>query len=117
MPYQEPEMGPEIYRSACLIRPIYLGMKDSVRENTGKQQDFGSENIIAGYIASALDIEDQVVEGIYTDYVKREAWPASMKEEAFQSIRTYLEILIKDSARHKKTVLSLQDRLNADNTD
>lgn len=92
-------------------------MKDIARESTGKQQDVGSEKILAGYIASALDLEDQLLSSMYVDYMKQDAWPAAMKKEAIQSIRTYLEILLGDTEKHKRILLSLQDRLDTDAAD
>lgn len=92
-------------------------MQESIRENTDKQQDFDSEKILAGYIASALDTEDRVVESIYVDYMKRDAWPVTMKEEAMQSIWAMLGILLEDTQKHKRILLSLQNELGDNDAD
>ena len=92
-------------------------MQESIRENTGKQENIESEKILAGFIASALDIEDRVAESIYVDYMKRDAWPAEMRAESFESIRSYLTVLIKDTQKHRRMLLSLQKGLNTDAKD
>ena len=73
-------------------------MQESIREDTNKQDDLESEKILAGFIASALDTEDRFAESMYVDYMKRDAWPAEMRAESFESIRSYLTVLIKVSS-------------------
>jgi hypothetical protein len=58
----------------------------------------------------ALDIEDKLAHSIYSDYMCREYWPAELKNDAFEKIRKYLQILIEDTERHRNTVEHLQSK-------
>jgi hypothetical protein len=70
--------------------------------------------ILAGYLASALDMEDRVSNSIYRDYLLRENWPKNLKPEIFQNIRQYLNVLIEDTEKHRKTILSIIEKYEQD---
>jgi len=69
---------------------------------------------IAGILASALDMEDQISHSVYHDYLDRARWPGRMNEEVFQNIRSILMTLLKDTQRHKNILVGLQRRYDAD---
>ena len=56
--------------------------------------------ILAGYLASALNMEDEISNGVYADYLKPEDWPEQIKPEIFQKIRDRLIILIEVIAQN-----------------
>ena len=62
---------------------------------------------LAGFLASALDMEDEISNSVYKDYVNAKNWPKTLKPEAFQKIKEYLTILIEDTRRHRKIILGL----------
>ncbi|MFZ0034556.1 MAG: hypothetical protein WAK60_06170 [Sedimentisphaerales bacterium] len=70
--------------------------------------------ILAGFLASALDMEDEISGGVYKDYIEAKNWPKNLKPEAFQSIREHLNILIEDTRRHKKTISGLIEQHGQD---
>ena len=63
--------------------------------------------ILAGYLASALNMEDEISNGVYSDYLKPENWPEQINPEIFQKIRDRLIILIEDTRKHKKIIAAL----------
>jgi len=67
----------------------------------------GKPKTIAGYLASALDMEEQISGGVYQDYLDAKNWPANLKPKSFKTIRDYLTILIKDTEKHKKMLSDL----------
>jgi len=81
--------------------------------------DFSEKNpnnaevkVIAGFLASALDIEDTMSLNVYGDLLDRQSWPANLTEETFQNIRNFLTTLIQDTEAHKKAFLELKNKLN-----
>ena len=81
--------------------------------------DFSEKNpnnaevkVIAGFLASALDIEDTMSLSVYGDLLDRQSWPANLTEETFQNIRNFLTTLIQDTEAHKKAFLELKNKLN-----
>lgn len=69
---------------------------------------------VAGFLASALDLEDKITGSCYQDYLDRSAWPDSLEENTFRKIQGYLTTLITDTEQHTKDFLSLQEKLNRD---
>jgi rubrerythrin len=65
------------------------------------------QETIANFLAAALDMEDEISNSIYKDYMNAKNWPKSLKPEAFQSIRQYLDVLIEDTQRHRKIISEL----------
>lgn len=63
--------------------------------------------ILANYLVSALDIEDEISNGIYLDYLNPKNWPEGIEPEVFTKIRTRLTVLIEDTKRHKKIIAAL----------
>ena len=63
---------------------------------------------IAGFIASALDMEDKMSESVYGEFLKREIWPAGLGDEEFRAIKEFLTILMQETEAHKKAFLNLQ---------
>ncbi len=68
--------------------------------------------LVAGFLASALDIEDKMSESVYGEFLKRETWPANLDEGAFKSIKEFLFILIGETKEHEKIFLNLKNNLN-----
>jgi hypothetical protein len=65
------------------------------------------QDTLANFLTAALDMEDEISNSVYKDYIKAENWPKSLKPAAFQSIKQYLTILIEDTRRHRKIILEL----------
>jgi hypothetical protein len=70
--------------------------------------------ILAGFLAEALDMEDEISNSIYTDYVDAKNWPKNLKPEDFQNIRKYLNVLIEDTRRHRETILGVIEQHGQD---
>lgn len=84
-------------------------------KDAGNNEQSGKVKTVGGYIAAAIDIEERLSVGVYNDYLKREMWPAELKQETFDTIKNHLMTLIKDTARHKK-ILSDLEKLYDENT-
>jgi hypothetical protein len=70
--------------------------------------------ILSNFLASALDLEDEVSNSVYNDYMDAKNWPKNIKPEIFQNIRQYLTVLIEDTQKHKKIVLELMQKYGQD---
>jgi hypothetical protein len=69
---------------------------------------------VAGVLASALDMEDQMSHSVYRDYLNRNLWPKPLSDEAFAQIRKMLTILLNDTAKHERMITTLRTRLMGD---
>lgn len=65
------------------------------------------QGTLANFLVSALDMEDEISNSVYKDYIKAKNWPKKLKPEAFESIKNYLTVLIEDTRKHRATVQSL----------
>ncbi len=66
---------------------------------------------IAGVLASALDMEDEIAHSVYRDYMKRESWPKELSDEAFDTIRKHLTVLLNETSKHRRMIQTLRTRL------
>ncbi len=62
---------------------------------------------MAGFFASALDMEEEISNSVYKDYMDAKNWPKNLKPKVFQNIRQYLNVLIEDTQKHKKIISGL----------
>ncbi|MDO8424738.1 MAG: hypothetical protein Q7S70_02245 [bacterium] len=68
---------------------------------------------VTGFLDLALDIEDQMSEDVYGEFLKRQVWPGNLEEEVFEAITTSLMILIKETEEHRLNFLSLKKKLSS----
>jgi uncharacterized membrane protein YheB (UPF0754 family) len=69
---------------------------------------------IAGVLASALDMEDQMSHSVYRDYLNRRLWPAHLSDETFGQIKEMLTTLLNETAKHERMITTLRTRLTDD---
>jgi len=62
---------------------------------------------LGGYLASALNMEDAISNGIYLDYLNPKNWPEEIDPEVFEKIRTRLTVLIEDTKKHRRIIAAL----------
>ena len=62
---------------------------------------------IAGFLADARNMEDQISGGVYEDYMRLENWPVGLDEGTFREARRRLTVLIEDTRRHKEILHAL----------
>jgi len=62
---------------------------------------------LAGMLAAAVDMEEQIGGGVYADYLKRENWPAEMEEDIFETIQGLLTTLLDETKKHKQIIAIL----------
>ena len=67
--------------------------------------------IIAGFLASALDIEDDMSMDVYGEYLDRETWPVDLDEKVFEMIKNLVAVLIEETEGHKKSFLELWQKI------
>ncbi len=68
---------------------------------------------LKGYILSAIDMEDDFTKSVYQDYMKLSNWPAGLSEKTIKNIKSYLQILLDDTQKHKKRFLELKRKLGS----
>jgi hypothetical protein len=62
---------------------------------------------MAGFLASALNMEDQISGGVYEDYMRPENWPGGLSDGVFGQIKSRLTTLIRDTKRHREILQRL----------
>ena len=80
-------------------------------EKTETQQTLLSSKepqTVEGLLKSALNMEDEIAHGVYSNYMERENWPAELKDDVFEEISKYLSTLLNDTKRHKNIIKNLQ---------
>ncbi len=82
-------------------------MNENAANNDTERPAEQKPKTIAGYLASAMDMEDEISNGVYEDYMDLDNWPAGIDLNIFQEIRKYLTTLIEDTRRHRKIVQGL----------
>ncbi len=82
---------------------------NDTNESAGKRQ-----KTVANFLASALDMEDRISNSVYRDYMDEKYWPKNLKPEIFKNIQDYLNILIEDTDKHRKTILGLMQKYGDD---
>ena len=70
---------------------------------------------LAGFLAASLDMEDEISNGVYQDYMDPDNWPHGLDLNVFQEIRKDLTTLIEDTRRHRKIVVGLINKYGKDN--
>ena len=82
-------------------------MNENTANNDTERSAEQKPKTIAGYLASAMDMEDEISNGVYKDYMDLDNWPAGIDLDVFQEIRKLLTTLIEDTRRHRKIVQGL----------
>lgn len=72
------------------------------------------QKTLANFLASALDMEDEISGSVYKDYMGAKYWPKNLKPEIFQNIKQYLNVLIEDTRKHRKIILGLMQKYGQD---
>ena len=62
---------------------------------------------IAGFLASAMDMEDEISNSVYRDYMDPARWPDDIDMDVFHEIRKHLTTLIEDTQRHRIIISGL----------
>ena len=84
-------------------------------ENKDTNEPAGyKQETLANFLASSLDMEDEISNSVYKDYMDAKNWPKNLKPETFQKIREYLTVLIEDTRRHRKIILGLIEQYGWD---
>ena len=68
------------------------------------------QDVLGNYLAAALDMEDEIANSVYKDYVNAKNWPNNLRPDAFEKIKEFLTILIEDTRRHRKIIAGLIDQ-------
>jgi hypothetical protein len=89
-------------------------MVENMDSNATIKSSGNKEKILANFLASALDLEDEVSNSVYKDYMDAKNWPKNIKPEVFQSIKQYLTVLIEDTRKHRKIILELMQKYGQD---
>jgi hypothetical protein len=89
-------------------------MAENTDSNATIKSTGNKEKILANFLASALDMEDEVSNSVYNDYMDVKNWPKNIKPEIFQSIKQYLTVLIEDTRKHRKIILGLMQKYDRD---
>jgi hypothetical protein len=79
--------------------------------------DSGKRNpkTVAGYLASALDMEELLSSGVYGDYLDPKNWPPNLESKTFETIKEHILTLLDGIEKHKKMFSDL-NRLYGNDT-
>jgi len=69
---------------------------------------------VAGILAAAIDMEEQIAGGVYDDYLERDNWPEQLEDDVFETIRGYLTTLIEETRKHKQILAALEKKYGHD---
>ena len=83
-------------------------------ENADTTNSAGGAKMLAGYLAAALDMEDEINTSIYKDYLNRNNWPTHLQPDIFETIIQYLNVLIEDTQTHRKIIAVLIEKYGRD---
>lgn len=67
--------------------------------------------LVAGFLASAIDMEDEMSRNVYGEFLSRENWPTLLDEESFKNIKELLIVLIRETERHREIFSDLLNKL------
>jgi Mg2+ and Co2+ transporter CorA len=83
--------------------------------NNGTDRSAGQRpRTLAGLLASSLDMEDEICNGVYKDYMEPNNWPTGMDQNVFKEIQKHLTTLIEDTRRHRKIICGLINQYGKD---
>lgn len=89
-------------------------MNENTANNDAEKPAEQKPKIIAGYLASAMDLEDEVSDSIYREYMEPARWPPGIDMDVFQEIQKYLTTLIEDTERHRIIISGLIEKYGKD---
>ena len=89
-------------------------MNENTANNDTENSAGQKPKIIAGYLASAMDLEDEVSDSIYREYMDLSRWPPGIDMDVFQEIRKCLTTLIEDTKRHRIILSGLIEKYGKD---
>lgn len=82
-------------------------MDDGNVNKEGPEPGTAGPKKLGGFLASALDLEEQVSNSVYRDYLQRENWPDEFDPQVFETIQKHLVYLIEDTQKHIKWIMDL----------
>lgn len=82
-------------------------MTEEQHNGVGGAPDGHKPRTLAGILAAAIDMEEQIAGGVYEDYLERENWPERLEDDVFETIRGLLTTLIDDTKNHKQILAAL----------
>jgi len=71
------------------------------------QDNAGGQGVVAAFLTTALNMEDQISRSVYEDYRNRANWPAGLDDATFEQIRSRLTTLVEDTKGHAKILQAL----------
>ena len=89
-------------------------MSDSSNKTSANRPDAGGPKTVAGFLASALEMEEKVSNSVYRDYLDPANWPADLERDVFRKIKKHLTVLIQDTEKHKKILSALTKQYGND---
>jgi hypothetical protein len=85
-------------------------MDDNAKNRDNAEQKPAGPKKLGGVLATALDLEEQLSNSVYGDYLQRENWPEQLTDRDFEQIKKHLVSLIEDTQKHIKWILELTDK-------
>jgi len=71
-----------------------------------------NEKILADFLDTALDIEEEISRGIYQHYLVYDNWPKGFAIEYFKEVKSILEKMIEDTKNHEEKFHKLKRSLS-----
>lgn len=85
-------------------------MGDNAKNQDNPEPKVADPKKLGGVLATALDLEEQLSNSVYGDYLERANWPDRLTDRHFEQIKKLLVALIADTQKHIKWILELMDK-------
>ena len=85
-------------------------MDDNANKRDNPEPGPAAPKKLGGVLATALDLEEQISNSVYGDYLQRANWPEQLTDSDFEQIKKLLVALIADTQKHIKWLLELTDK-------
>jgi rubrerythrin len=82
--------------------------------NQKNETNVSDAKSLVNILSSALDIEEQLIQGVYRNYTDPADWPLDLEPHVFEIIKDNLNVLIEDSQKHEMTLRDLVRQYDRD---
>ena len=82
-------------------------MNDADKSKENPKPGANRPRRIGRFLASAMDLEEQMSNSVYRDYLERNNWPAELDTQVFEQIQKHLVYLLEDTQKHIKWIMDL----------
>lgn len=86
---------------------LYVARMENAESHRDGRANVDQREIVDGFLAAAVKMEDQISKGVYEDYMDRTHWPAHLDGRVFLQIMERLTPLVEDTKNHRRILQAL----------